>query len=138
MEEIKNVQKMHFSVEDPTTPNYGYVPFKYFQFVILIFIVMTFIFKDKIIVQLNKHVYSKLRKYIKNEKIFTLIRGLIAILPTIIILHYDVKYRSFSMTNLGVTKYISDKYINEILRFMGAYVIIQVAAQDLGTVEYLI
>jgi len=132
MEQIKNVAKMHFSVEDPTTPNYGYVPFKYFQLVIIVLIVLSFIFKDQINEKLNKYVYTKLNKYVKNRNLFTIIRAFIAIIPTIIILHYDIKYRSFSMNNMGVTKIISDKYINEVLRFLGAYVIIQVAAQDLG------
>jgi hypothetical protein len=132
MEQIKNIAKKHFSVEDPTTPNYGYVPFKYFQLVVIVLIALSFIFKDKINEKLNKHVYIKLNKYVKNRNLFTIIRALIAIFPTIIILHYDIKYRSFSLRNMGVTKIISDKFFNEVLRFLGAYVIIQVAAQDFG------
>ena len=132
MEQIKNIAKRHFSVEDPTTPNYGYVPFKYFQLVVIVLIALSFIFKDKINEKLNKHVYTKLNKYVKNRTLFTIIRALIAIFPTIIILHYDIKYRSFSLHNLGVTQIISDKFFNEVLRFFGAYVIIQVAAQDFG------
>jgi hypothetical protein len=113
-------------------PFYGYVPFKHFQLVILTFIVITFIFKDKIKELLDKYVYSKLEKYIEDVKIYHSIRAFIAIFPTLIILYYDIKYRSFSFYNLGVTNFMNVKYINEVMRFLGAYVIIQVAAQDLG------
>jgi len=90
MENIKNVSKMHFSVEDPTTPYYGYVPFKYFQLVIIILIVLSFIFKDQINEKLNKHVYSRLNKYVKNRNLFTIIRVFIALIAGI--MYFQLKY----------------------------------------------
>ena len=125
------MEKQQFPV-DETIKDYGYVPFKNFQYVILFLIILSFIFKDYIVDKLNTHVYSKLDKYIKNETLKTIIISTIAIVPTIIIMYYDLRYSSFSLNNLKVTKIISDKMVNNILRLMGAYVIIQVAAQDLG------
>jgi hypothetical protein len=113
-------------------PFYGYVPFKNFQYVLLLFIVLTLIFKDKIKEILDKYVYSKLEKYIENKTVYYSLRALIAIFPTLLLIYYDIRYRSFSFYNLGVTNYFQSKYINEIMRLCGAYVIIQVAAQDLG------
>jgi hypothetical protein len=111
---------------------YGYVPFNHFQYVIIGLIILSFIFKDKVKKALDKHIYSKLEKIITNKTTLTIIKSLIAIFPTLFIIYYDIRYRSFSLYNLGVTKLLHSRYINEFLRLCGAYVIIQVAAQDLG------
>ncbi len=112
--------------------DYGYVPFKHFQLVMIGLIILSFIFKDKIKKFLDENVYNKLEKKIKDKNLYMIIRALIAIFPTLIILYYDITYRSFSFYNLGLNNIIEIRFINEILRFFGAYVVIQVAAQDLG------
>jgi len=117
---------------DSLVPNYGYVPFANFQLIMILIIVLSFIFRKFVIKFLDKHVYSKMDKYIKNDNIKTIIKALIAISPTLLIFWYDLQYHSFSMKNLNVNSYISNKQLNNILRLFGAYVIIQVAAQDLG------
>ena len=117
---------------DNSVKNYGYVPFNGFQFMMISIIILSFIFRKFIINVLEKHVYSKIDKYVKNNHIRTLIKALIAISPTLVIFWYDLQFHSFSMKNLHVTKYIPSEQINNILRLLGAYVIIQVAAQDLG------
>ena len=43
-----------------------------------------------------------------------------------------MKFSSFSMKNLSVTKFIPSDKINNILKLFGAYCLIQVAAQDVG------
>ena len=53
-------------------------------------------------------------------------------LPIFPIIYYDLFYKSFSLHNLGVNSVKKNRYINTILRLFGSYVIIQVAAQDLG------
>jgi hypothetical protein len=129
MEELKT--KIEFPTDD-LVKDYGYVPFKNFQYVVLFLIILSFIFRDHIVKALNKHVYSTLDKYIKNQTLLTIVKSLIAIIPTIILAYYDLRYRSFSMKNLKVTNIIPNIQINNILRLLGAYVIIQVAAQDIG------
>jgi hypothetical protein len=115
---------------DKFVENYGYVPFKYFQAVMFFLIIFTFIYKDYIYEQLNEKLYSKLTKL--NIHIQNLIKGFISIFPTLIILYYDIQFHSFSMKNLGATKFLRDKYINSILRLFGAYFVVQMATQDMG------
>lgn len=43
-----------------------------------------------------------------------------------------MKFSSFSMNNLGVLNYVSNDNLNTILKLIGGYCIIQVAAQDVG------
>ena len=117
---------------DDLVPNYGYVPFAHFQLFMISIVILSFIFRKHVIKFLEKNIYSKLDKYIKSNDIKTLIKALIAVSPTLIIFWYDLNYHSFSMRNLNVNNYITNKQINNILRLFGAYVIIQVAAQDLG------
>ena len=117
---------------DKFIKNYGYVPFKYFQHIMILIIILSYIYKKYIINVLNKSIYPNINKCIKNNHINIIIKALIALLPFFIIAWYDLQYRSFSMKNLNVTKFIPDIQINNILRLLGAYAIIQVVAQDLG------
>ena len=129
--EPSNMNKIAIS-DTNLDPNYGYVPFKGFQAVMIGIILLTFIFQKFVVKNLNEHVYSKIDKHIKNKHIRTIIKSLIAVLPTLVIFRYDLPYHSFSMKNLKVTNVIESQQLNNILRLLGAYVIIQVAAQDLG------
>jgi hypothetical protein len=109
-------------------PNYGWVPFPYFQHVLILLIIISFFNYKKINEKMNKNVYNK----IKNEKIRYYSKLLISLIPIFIILLLDINYSSFSMKNLGITKFIQSNNVNTILRLFGAYCLIQVAAQDFG------
>jgi hypothetical protein len=113
-------------------PNYGWVPFPYFQHALIILIILGFFNYEKINYVLNKFMYEPIDKKIKNKTVTRTTKISIALIPIIIILYLDIKYSSFSMNNLGVTKLISNDNINTFLKLFGAYCIIQVAAQDIG------
>jgi len=107
---------------------YGYVPFPYFQHVMLLLIIVLIILRNKVYNLLDKYIYKRipnliLQKYIK---IF------IALIPIYIMLYYDIRYSSFSMYNLGVTKYIPNNILNSMLQLLGSYYIVQSTGLSLG------
>jgi hypothetical protein len=109
-------------------PNYGWVPFLYFQHVSIILLLYCYSNYKKVNEKLDKGIYSK----IKNEQMNYLSKIIIPLIPIFIILYLDLTYSSFSMSNLGITSYISNEKINSLLKLVGGYCIIQVAAQDVG------
>jgi hypothetical protein len=109
-------------------PNYGWVPFPYFQHILIIVLLYCYSNYKKVNEKLDKELYSK----IKNEKINYYSKIIIPLIPILVILYLDINYSSFSMKNLGVTCYISNKNLNSILKLLGGYCLIQVAAQDVG------
>ena len=109
-------------------PYIGWVPFPYFQHVLIILLLISYSNYKKINETLDKNVYDK----IKNERLKKFIEIFIPLLPIIIIFYLDITYSSFSMISLGVTNYISNKTINSFLKVIGGYCLIQVAAQDIG------
>ena len=117
---------------DSFIPNFGYVPFKYFQYIYLIFVLLSFIFKDFLYENVYKKIYDKIDSNIENNNVRTFIKSFIALLPILPIIYYDFFYKSFSIYNLGIKSVKKNRYINTTLRLFGSYVIIQVAAQDLG------
>jgi hypothetical protein len=52
-------------------------------------------------------------------------------IPMFSIIYYDIRYSSFSFTNIGVPDQLGS-VINQLLWILGAYGIIQVLAQDSG------
>ena len=117
---------------DNFIPNFGYVPFKYFQYIYLIFILLSFTFKDFLYENLYKKIYDKIDLHIENNNVRIFTKSFIALLPILPVIYYDFFYKSFSIHNLGIKSVKKNRYINTILRLFGSYVIIQVAAQDLG------
>jgi hypothetical protein len=117
---------------DSFIPNFGYVPFKYFQYVYIIFILLSFIYKDFLYENVYKKIYDKIDLHIENNNVRAFIKSFIALLPILPLIYYDFFYKSFSMYNLGIKSVKNNRYINTMLRIFGSYVIIQVAAQDLG------
>ena len=109
-------------------PNYGWVPFPYFQHVMIILLLICYSNYEIINEKSNKYIYSK----IKNEKLKKYLKTIISLIPVIIILFLDIKYSSFSMKNLGVTKLVPNETLNNLLKLLGGYCLIQVAAQDIG------
>ena len=104
--------------------NYGYVPFYYFQYVILalqIFLTINY-----------KNINNLLDKYIVND-IYLLkqIKRIILSIPLLLIIYYDIRYSSFSFKNLGVNPDYNNT-IKQILYICGSYGIIQILAQDAG------
>ena len=117
---------------DSFIPNFGYVPFKYFQYIYLIIILVSFIYKDFLYENLYKKIYDKIDLHIENNNVRSFIKSIIALLPILPLIYYDFFYKSFAMQNLGIKSVKKNRYINTMLRLFGSYVIIQVAAQDLG------
>ena len=113
-------------------PYYGWVPFPYFQHCVIILLLFSYSNYKKINKKLNKYVYSKIKKIFKNDIISYYSKIFISLIPIFVILYLDLSFRSFSMKNLGVTNYISNNTINSILKLMGGYCLVQVAAQDVG------
>ena len=107
--------------------DYGWVPFPYFISIFILLIIISYSYYKNINKQLNTHIYNKL-----DNTVSKYVKLVIALIPIIIITYLDIKYSSFSMNNLGVTKYISNETINTLLKLIGGYCIIQVAAQDIG------
>jgi hypothetical protein len=117
---------------DSFIPNFGYVPFKYFQYLYLIYILLSFTFKDFLYENLYKKIYDKVDSVIENNNVRSFIKSFIALSTILPIIYYDLLYKSFSLHNLGIKSVKQNRCINTMLRLFGSYVIIQVAAQDLG------
>jgi len=113
-------------------PNFGYVPFKYFQYVYLIFILLSFTYKDFLYKNFYKKIYDRIDLHIEHNNVRAFIKSFIALSSILPIIYYDFFYKSFSMYSLGFKSVKNNRYINTMLRLCGSYVIIQVAAQDLG------
>tara|TARA_A100001015_G_C14994784_1_gene715697 strand:- start:1433 stop:2050 length:618 start_codon:yes stop_codon:yes gene_type:complete len=133
--------------------NYGYVPFKGFQFVILLLIFLMITFPHPINNFLNSVLNINDSDILREEnlkdnigninvigdvvaniylEIKVLAKLFIILIPLFFMAYYDVIYSSFSMHNLGVTKFISEDVLNSFFRVFGSYGIIQVLAQDVG------
>jgi len=115
-------------MENKLIENYGYVPFPYFQHIMLLLIVILVILRNPVYNFLDKYLYKRLQNVliVKYLKIF------IALIPVIIMFYYDIKYSSFSMKNLGITTYIPNEMLNSILRLLGSYYIVQSTGLSLG------
>jgi hypothetical protein len=109
-------------------PYIGWVPFPYFQHVLIVLLLLSYKISDNINETLNKYFYSK----IKDNRLKDFTKLVIALIPIIIILYLDLNYSSFSMISLGVTKYISNETINTILKLIGSYYLILVSTRDIG------
>ena len=109
-------------------PYIGYVPFPYFQHVLIVLLLLSYSNYTKINETLNKKVYEK----IKNKRLKDFTELLIPLIPIFVIFYLDINYSTFSMISLGVTKYIPNKTLNSFLKVLGGYCLIQVAAQDIG------
>jgi len=112
--------------------DYGWVPFPYFQHVFIGLLILSFYNWEKINKNLDEKIYKPIQNKFKNETVTLSTKIFIALIPIMIILYLDIKYSSFSMNNLGVTNYIPSDIINTLLKLIGGYCIIQVAAQDVG------
>jgi hypothetical protein len=114
-------------------PNYGYVPFRFFQQIYIVVIILSFVFKDYLYEKVYKKIYAKIDKVVKNKDVRGFTKSMVALLPVLPVFYYDFFYRSFSMKNVfNISSVKYNRYLNTFLRLMGSYVIIQVAAQDLG------
>jgi hypothetical protein len=111
-----------------TNLNIGWVPFPYFQHILIVLLLLSYSYYKKINNTLDKYIYNNI-KY-KTLKYF--IKLCISLIPIFIILYLDLNYNSFSMQSIGITKYISDEMINICFNLMGGYCLVQVAAQDIG------
>lgn len=113
-------------------PNYGYVPFRFFQHIYIVLIILAFTFKDFLYEKVFKKIYKKIDKVVKNKNVRAFSKISVAVLPILPVIYYDFFYKSFSIKNLGFSKPKHNRYANTFLRLFGSYVLIQVAAQDFG------
>lgn len=103
--------------------NYGYVPFYYFQYVILglqFYMIINY-----------KYINDLMDKYIGTNYSQKQLKRIILSIPLLLIIYYDIRYSSFSFKNLGVNPGYNDT-IKQILYIFGSYGIIQILAQDAG------
>jgi len=107
--------------------DYGSVPFPYFQQFILILELGLLI--NAIPIKTNIRTFCV--KYFGKKEYPTYIYKLILSIPLFLIIYYDVRYSSFSLTNIGIPD-LYGRFINQLLWILGAYGIIQVLAQDSG------
>jgi len=126
---IKNITILYMQ---NSIPCYGWAPFPYFQHILIISLLFSYVYYKKINEKLNKNVYSEIEKTFKNDIITYYSKIFIPLLPIFIMLYLDLNFGSFSMKILGVTDYISNHTLNSLLKLMGGYCLIQVAAQDVG------
>jgi hypothetical protein len=107
------------------------VPFKYFQHVLLVIQFLILYNHNK----LHKVFDDYYKKNIKHTeirmKLFNTFKILILSLPYLSIIYYDLFYKSFSFSKLGVPDKLNDN-LNYMLYLFGSYAIIQVLAQDAG------
>lgn len=104
--------------------NYGYVPFMYFQYIVLALQVY--------IIYNYRQVNDFMDKYFDpaDQKQQTIKKFILSI-PFFSMVYYDIRYSSFSLKNLGVPPSYNDT-IKQILNIVGSYAIIHVFAQDTG------
>ena len=111
-----------------TNINIGWVPFPYFQHILIVLLLFSYSYYKKINNTLDKYIYNN----IKYKRLKDFIKLCISLIPIFIILYLDLNYNSFSMQSVGITKYISDEMVNVCFNLMGGYCLVQVAAQDIG------
>lgn len=101
--------------------NYGYVPFRGFQWIVILTLLISIIC----------HPFIKQLNIMQNKIILNVVKTVFYVLPFLLIVWFDMKYSSFSLNNLGISSQ-HNRQINYLLRIIGAYGIIQVLAQDFG------
>lgn len=101
--------------------NYGYVPFRGFQWIVILILLISIIC----------HPFIKQLNFMQNKNIMHVVKIVFHILPFLLMVWFDMKYSSFSLNNLGIPSQYN-RHLNYLLRIIGAYGIIQVLAQDFG------
>ena len=107
--------------------NYGFVPFPYFQQFILIVEILLIKYSSSI----KKYIHKFCMKHLGKKDYYIYMYKFILSIPMFSIIYYDIRYSSFSFTNIGVPDQLGS-VINQLLWILGAYGIIQVLAQDSG------
>ncbi|NBU34042.1 hypothetical protein EB118_07240 [bacterium] len=104
--------------------NYGYVPFKYFQYVVLGLQIW--------MIQNYKAVNDYIDSYIDTKNTNHIYaKQVLLTLPLVSMIYYDIRYSSFSLKNLGFPPQYNDA-LKQILNIMGSYALIQVFSSDTG------
>lgn len=110
--------------EQKLIENYGFVPFYFFQYIIL-GLQIWMIYNHEIVNEYMDKIFDKQSKLQQN------IKKIILTLPLLSVMYYDIRYSSFSFKNLGVPPEYNDT-IKQILNIMGSYALIHIFAQDTG------
>ena len=82
-------------------------------------------------IEIEKNNNSKI-SYFKPEYKFFWIVQLVCILLFVFVIYNDIYTNFLSFGKLGITKLVSNKVLNYILKTLGAYGLIQVFSQDMG------
>ena len=104
-------------------PNYGYVPFPFFQWVAF--------GVQFALIWYHEKVNAFLDEYFDAGYPQQTIKKLLLSLPIMAIAYYDIFYSSFSFKNLGLNPAYNDP-INQVLWIFGSYAVIHVLSQDAG------
>lgn len=106
-------------------PNYGYVPFGYFQYIAITTQILLIVFSESV----NNFMY---RYFDKENVIANHLRRIILSIPIILIGYYDVMYSSFALKNLIDITDENKRKLDNVLMVLGAYGFIQMLGQDAG------
>jgi hypothetical protein len=104
-------------------PNYGYVPFPFFQWVVFGVQIALIVY--------HKQVNTFMNEYFDESYAQQTMKKIILSLPLISIAYYDIFYSSFSLKNLGLRPEYNDP-LNQILWIFGSYAVIHILSQDAG------
>lgn len=98
--------------------NYGYVPFMYFQYIILGLQVWMVYNHERVNEFMDRYFSKNVKKFILT-------------IPFLSMVYYDIRYSSFSLKNLGFPVQYNDT-LKQILNILGSYALIHIFAQDSG------
>jgi len=82
-------------------------------------------------IELEKKDNSKISYFRPEYKFFWIVQ-LVCILLFVFVIYNDIYTNFLSFGKLGITKLVSNKVLNYILKTLGAYGLIQVFSQDMG------
>lgn len=104
--------------EQKLIENYGYVPIKYFQYLVIGLQIW--------MIYNHKRVNEFMDKYFSEH-----VKKVLLSLPLLSIIYYDIRYSSFSLKNLGFPPQYNDT-LKQVLNILGSYALIHIFAQDTG------
>jgi len=115
-------------LESNNIKNEGYVPFKYFQYIIFVLIFCTIIYSK----QINGATDNIISQFGFDKNTVGILRWIILSIPLMLMAYYDYKYNSFSFDNIKIFDFVSQEHLLYIVKILGAYSLIYVLSLDLG------
>lgn len=107
-----------------------FVPFRGFQFVVLLAQTFVIVFHERV----HRGLDWVLRDSGLKTEFKRTVKSYIVSIPLFVLLYYHLFYDAFSLTNLRIgTSEEASRALNNALLILGSYGIVQVLAQDTGT-----